>query len=368
MAKFIYYPLGNADSAFITTDTNKRFVFDFGAMRNPDDEDDKRIDLPQSLKDDIGWPECKTIDVLAITHGDNDHIKGISDNFWLKHASKYQGDDRIKFNEMWVPAALIVEEGSKDETRIIRAEARHRFLNKDGIRVFSRPGHLKDWLEAQGKKLEDYQHLITDAGQLVPNLTLDKDGIEFFVHSPFAHRTEDGLLDRNQNCLVMQAVVRSNGCDTKVLITADSVASEWEKMVTITRAHKNDHRLAWDVFTVPHHCSYLSMAEEKGKQKTQPTPEFEWLLSQGSKRSIMVSKSWSIPSETTDQPPHIETYRRYKETADALEAELVVTMEHPTKSNPKRLIVEIGSNGPTLKKAIITSGVSAVTTRSPRVG
>ena len=38
-----------------------------------------------------------------------------------------------------VPAALIVEEGSEDETKIIRAEARHRFLNKDGIRVFSRP-------------------------------------------------------------------------------------------------------------------------------------------------------------------------------------------------------------------------------------
>jgi hypothetical protein len=368
MAQLIYYPLGNADCLLVTTPLNRRFAFDFAAMRNSAEKDDKRIDLPPSFKADIGWPDCKKIDVLAITHGDNDHIKGISDTFWLEHAEKYQGDDRVRFDEMWVPAALIVEEGSKDETRIIRAEARHRFLTKKGIRVFSRPEHLKHWLEGQGKNLDDYRHLITDAGQLAPNWTLENDGVEFFVHSPFAHRTDEGILDRNQNCLVMQAVIRSEGRDTKVLITADSVASEWEKMVSITRAHKNDHRLAWDVFTIPHHCSYLSMAEEKGDKKTQPTPEFEWLLNQGSERSIMISKSWCIPCETTSHPPHLETFRRYEETANALDAELVVTMEHPSRSNPKRLIIEIGSDGATLKKEIITSGVSAVTTRSPRVG
>ena len=110
------------------------------------------------------------------------------------------------------------------------------------------------------------------------------------------------------------------------------------------------------------------MAEEKGDFKTQPTPEFEWILSQGAKRGIMVSTSWPIPTETTDQPPHLETYRRYKETAEALDATLIVTMEHPTQSNPKRVIIDIGVNGPTLKKEIVTSAVSTVTTRSPRVG
>jgi len=269
---------------------------------------------------------------------------------------------------MWVPAALIVEEGAEDETRIIRAEARHRFLNKDGIRVFSRPEHLEDWLTKQCKKLDDYRDVITDAGTLVPGFALATDGIEFFVHSPFAQRTEDGILDRNDNCLVMQATIRSGGSDTKVLLTADSVSEEWCKIVDITRAHGNDTRLAWDIFKVPHHCSYLSMAAEKGKDKTVPTPEFEWLLSQGSERSVMISTSWPIPSTTEDQPPHVETYRRYNETAGRLDADLVVTMEHPTKKNPKRTIIQIGANGPKLKKEIVTSSVSAVTTRSPRMG
>jgi hypothetical protein len=110
------------------------------------------------------------------------------------------------------------------------------------------------------------------------------------------------------------------------------------------------------------------MAEEKGDYKTEPTAEFEWLLEQGSERAVMVSTSDPIPTETTTQPPHVETYRRYKETKGALDAYLVVTMEHPSESSPKRTIIEIGAAGATLKKTIITSASSSVSNRSPRVG
>lgn len=368
MPKISFYPLGNADCCLIQLDFGKLIAFDFADMHNPGDKEDNRMPLAENFKTDIGWPDRKEIDVLAITHGDNDHVKGISNTFWLAHALKYQDDERIKFNELWVPAALIVEEGSEDDTRILRAEARYRFLNKQGIRVFARPGHLKEWLEARGKKIEDYLDVITDAGQIVPGLTLESDGVEFFVHSPFALRTESGLLDRNQNCMVMQATIRSGGQDTRFLITADSIAEEWERIVDITRAHKNDHKLAWDILKIPHHCSYLSMAHEKGEEKTTPTGQFEWLLSQGAKRSVMVSTSWPIPAETTDQPPHVETYRRYKETRDALDAELIVTMEHPSESNPKRTVITIDAGGPTLKKEIAAGIFSITSAKPPRMG
>lgn len=368
MAKTIIYPLGNADCCLVETDQKKLFAFDFADMHNPNDAADKRMPLAANFKSDIGWPNRKEIDVLAITHGDNDHVQGIPNTFWLQHAQCYQGDDRVKFNELWVPAALIVEEGAQDDTRIVRAEARHRFLNKSGIRVFSRPEHLKDWLEARGKNLDDYRDVITDAGQLVPGVRLDLDGIEFFVHSPFAERTGDGLLDRNDNCLVMQATIRGGGRDTRFIITADSIAYNWSRIVNITRAHQNEHRLAWDILSIPHHCSYLSMAETKGDYKTEPTEEFKWLLEQGTRRSVMFSTSWEIPTATEPQPPHVETYRRYKDTKDTLDAELVVTMEHPSKSNPKRLVIDIGSGGATVKKEASSAGIAVTSTRSPRVG
>ena len=368
MIKITLYPLGNADCCLIRLDNDKLFVFDYADMHNPDDPDDKRMPLKEAFDEDIGWPERKYVDVLAITHGDDDHVCKSSERFWLEYAEKYQGEDRVKINELWVPAALIVEEGCEDCTKIIRQEARYRFLNKERIKVFARPEHLKGWLEERGQKLEDYQHLIVDAGRTVPGLSLENDQVEFFVHSPFAERLEDGILERNANCLVMQATIRAGGHDTRFLITADSVSEVWQKMVGITRAHHNDHRLAWDIFKIPHHCSYLSMASEKGEQKTTPTPEFEWLLQQGTERAVMVSSSWPIPAGTEDQPPHVQTYRRYKERADELDADLVVTMENPNKSQPKRTVITVDGNGPTLEKKTFSAAVAITSSKSPRMG
>jgi hypothetical protein len=110
------------------------------------------------------------------------------------------------------------------------------------------------------------------------------------------------------------------------------------------------------------------MAEEKGDYKTKPTPQFEWLLRQGTKRSIMVSSSWPIPSTTEDQPPHVETYRRYKDTAEELDADLVVTMENPSKDGPRRTVITIDVNGPTLKRDFTPAAIAITSTRSPRVG
>ena len=368
MANVTFYPLGNADCCLVRLDNGKMFVFDYADTHNSDDPDDKRMPLREAFDENIGWPERNYVDVMAFTHGDDDHVCKAPERFWLEHAEKYQGEDRVKINELWVPAALIVEEGCDDCTRIIRQEARFRFLNKERIKVFARPEHLKLWLEERGQKLEDYQHLIVNAGTTVPGYSLETEGIEFFVHSPFAERTEDGLLDRNDNCLVMQATIRASGNDTRFLITADSVSEVWQKMVRTTRAHGNDHRLAWDIFKIPHHCSYLSMASEKGDQKTTPTPEFEWLLKQGTQRAVMVSSSWPIPTETEDQPPHVETYRRYKETADELDADLVVTMENPSQSKPKRTTIAVDGNGPTLEKRSFSAAAVITSSRSPRVG
>jgi hypothetical protein len=368
MTKITFYPLGNADCCLLHLSNELMFVFDYADMHDPEDRADQRLPLAKHFKEDIGWPKRKHVDVLAFTHGDNDHVKRSSEMFWFNHAAKYQDDERVKFTQMWVPAALIVEEGCEDETRIIRAEARHRLLNKEGILVFARPEHLKVWLEGQGKKLADYLHLIVDAGKLIPGYTLEAQGVEFFTHSPFAKRVEDGVLDRNDNCLVMQATLINGSRLTRFLITADSTWDCWDDMVNATHQHGNDHRLAWDIFKIPHHCSYLSMAEEKGDSITKPTVEFEWLLAQGTVRATLVSSSWAIPSMTEDQPPHVETYRRYKQTSDALDADLVVTMEHPSKNSPHRTVINIDENGVTLKRTIISGSMAAISTQSPRVG
>ncbi|MFY9988544.1 MAG: hypothetical protein WAK31_27570, partial [Chthoniobacterales bacterium] len=164
-------------------------------------------------------------------------------------------------------------------TRVLRQEARYRLLKGSGVRVFSRPEMLKGWLAEHGLTLQSREHLITDAGRLVPGWNLQTEGIEFFVHSPFAHRHDAGITDRNQNCLVMQAVFLHAGCLSRMLITADSEVDDWNLIVDITRAHAEKDpsrmdRLKWDIFKCPHHCSYGAISKEKGVTITRPSDQF----------------------------------------------------------------------------------------------
>jgi hypothetical protein len=128
----------------------------------------------------------------------------------------------LKSGNQRVPAAAVIEEGCTDEDRIIRSEARHRLRNGKGVRVFSRPGKLKEWLEGEGLTMESRQHLFTDAGQLIPGFSLGGQEVEFFVHSPFGKRlNEVEVIDRNIDSLVVQATFTVNGVATRVLLGSD---------------------------------------------------------------------------------------------------------------------------------------------------
>ena len=126
---------------------------------------------------------------------------------------------------MWVPAAVIIENkpGKDEEANILQNEARYRFKQGKAIRVFSRPERLKDWCAINGVDFEKRRELITDAGQAVPDFSKSIDGVEFFVHSPFAKRLDDTEVhDRNRDSIVMQATFIVGQVETKVLLMADT--------------------------------------------------------------------------------------------------------------------------------------------------
>ena len=137
----------------------------------------------------------------------------------------------------------------------------------------------------------------------------------------------------------------------------------------MTKAHGNEQRLKYDVVKLPHHCSYLSLGPEKGRTETEPVPEVKELYeNQGQARAILVSSSDLIPPEETNDPPHRQAAEYYKKVARNLRGEFTVTMEHPKKSAPERLIIEIGNSGASLKKKISVLGASLLNRTAPRAG
>jgi len=368
MHTITFFPIGNADSCLIELENGRRVVFDFADMRNRADPKDTRVDLEAELRKRLG--KDKQVEVVAFSHLDQDHIKRATEVFHLDHAAKYQGGDRIRIDTLWVPAAAILEEGAEDETRIIRQEARYRLKEGKGIRVFSRPEALDAWLTGQGIDPRSRRNLISDAGTLSPEFSLGADGVEFFVHSPFAERCPDGkIVVRNNAALFMQATFEVSGIKTRLILSADVKHDVIEDIVRVTRYHGHDERLLWDINNIPHHCSYLSLAEEKGREVTEPSDSLRWLYeTQARHGALVVSTSDPIPSIDTVQPPHRQAAAYYRRAIKPRSGSFVVTMEHPGAADPKPVEIEIKHNGFMLRKAGLLVGGALAGAAAPRAG
>jgi len=203
---------------------------------------------------------------------------------------------------------------------------------------------------------------------LVPGFDKLTEGVEFFVHSPFAVRQEDKLIDRNEASLIMQAVFSYDNVDTRLFLSNDGTYEILSDIVNITRGHKRADRLGWDIMKIPHHCSYLSLSDEKGKEITEPVEEVKFLFDQGGEKGLLVSTSDIIPDTDEEQPPHKQAASYYKKRADEIKGEFVVTMEHPNKVNPQPIVINVDSYGATLRKSIAVGGFDVINRSAHRAG
>jgi hypothetical protein len=375
-ARLTFHPLGNADCTRFDLADGRKMLLDYANMRNAANPDDSRIDLPSELKADLRAAKRDYYDVVCFTHLDYDHCGDSSSFFWFDHASKYQGEGRIRMKELWVPAAAIFEEGVDDCARVIRQEARHRLRKGYGIRVFSRPDTLKEWLENNGLTLESRQHLITDAGQYVPGFSkFGPERVEFYIHCPFGWRqNENEVVERNADSVVFQATFLEGGRHTSALFMSDIDQETIAQIVATTRRHRNDDRLLWDVFKIAHHCSYTAIGPDKGQDETTPVPEVKWLFeTQGHERGIMVSTSKPMPTKGSPedkdvQPPHRQAGAYCRRVAGLKDGQFRVTMEHPSVSNPKPMTIEITDRGARLLTASALAGAAAIVSTPARAG
>lgn len=377
----IFYPVGNGDTSQIILDNFRRVLFDFCHRDKAEDEDTPEIDLKAQLRRELKEAKRDNFDVVAFTHADKDHIQGSTQFFWLQHANKYQGNDRIKIKELWVPAAMVIESASNDEQSdefvILRQEARYRLLEGRDILVFSKPKELRDWLEPalkeRGEKPNARDHLFVDAGTLVPGFNLVSDKVEFFCHSPFIEHCDGGEIVRNSAALIFNVRLQSGAEIFDYLEVGDAEWSDIEKIVTKTRKHKNADRLKWDLFNIPHHCSYKALSDEKGDKETVPKPLVKELLLAGRKGAYEVSCSNTIPDskDAYDQtlPPHIQARKAYeKHLGEIGGRRFLVTMEEPNAANPKPLTFEFTSDGLSLKKTSSLGAAAIISSTAPRAG
>jgi beta-lactamase superfamily II metal-dependent hydrolase len=368
MSEICFFPLGNADTTRLITANGRRILFDYAPLV----ADDARFELEQELRNDLRRAGKKGFDVLCITHVDDDHCRCFEKVFYLRHSTAHQGGDRMVIDTLWVPAAAITETNLVNESaRRVQKEARHRLIEGRGVVVFSAPKALDDWLWKQGIDPASRASCISHAGELVPGWSLASDAVEFFIHSPLSWRQDEQGMEviRNSASVVLQAVMRVGGSDTRLLLGADVDSADLTEIVRSTRRHGNDDRLDWDILKLFHHCSYKSLnKDDRGVTETKPIPEVADLIEKhGAARSIIVSPSECIPanlSKDGDLPPHRQAANYYKRVQGGRDGLFKVTMETPTKP----VIVTAGSNGASFKTALAAPAAATTISKPARAG
>lgn len=377
MHKLIFYPVGNGDTSQIVLANGKRLLFDFRHQAGSECGDSPCIDLKARLLKELDGRDY--FDVVAFTHADKDHISHSTEFFELEHRADYQGEGRIKIRELWVPAAMVVENATRDEQGsefvLWRQEARHRLKEGRGLRVFSKPEAVKDWLGQCDLDIDACRHLFTDAGTLVPGFSLAVDEVEFFCHSPFIRHVDEGDDLRNDASLIFQVRFAPSGVRTNYLAVGDSTCEVLGDIVRITEEHGRSDRLDWDIFSIPHHCSYLALAPagQKGSTETQPTPLMEKLLLHGQPGAYVVSSSNPISDTPVAyeqaQPPHIQAKKAYVRYLNHVGGrKFLVTMEEPDTRRPEPLVFEISSSGCRRTGGTPSGSRIVVSSPAPRAG
>lgn len=363
-----YYPIGNGGSSQIILENGKRLLFDFRQVVGGTEEDHPVIDLAAALTKELEDAGRKDLDfdVVAFTHGDDDHVAGASDHFQLDHAAKYQAKGRFKIKELWVPAAFILEDDPNEAHRPLREEARHRLIKGYGIKVFSRPDRLSEWLTKRGIDPASRKHLIIDAGTLVPDFDLHADGVEFFVHSPFMEHV-DGSDDiaRNESALIFHATFLVAGRTSRAWLIGDTTWDILTEIVKTTRAHNRPERLKWDLYSIPHHCSHHALSPERGATITKPEPEVQYLMDQGQDGALLVSSSIPVGSDLDRKyPPHVQAFRAYEKVVDEKHGAVYVTGDSKDKyKDPVPVDIEITGAGCKYRVEAITSAAVVISSR-----
>jgi len=339
-----FYPLGNAETCLLELKDGAKILFDYADMRT-EATDDLRYDIKEELS------SIKEFEVVMFSHAHEDHVKGASEFFYLKHAKKYQSDERSHIKELWVSAAFLLDTDleNQSDAKIIRNEARYRLKNAEGIKIFAAPDSLNDWLDDQGIDYDDIKHLIIHAGDII-SISGYEDEIEFFVHAPFSDDSDE-IQDKNDPSIVMQVRLLNEGYETNILITGDTPYSVLDKIVEISQEQENDDRLVWDIYDIPHHCSHtgLNEKEEKNTRIMTPTENVQWLLERAQDNAYMIASCEEITEYTS--PPHIIAKRTY-EKYTASDVSFLATMEHKRlkDSKPYPIVFTIDDNGISLNE------------------
>ena len=340
---FVFWPVGTGDSTTIAIrEGDITMQIDLRHMDKSEEDYDSHCAVVDELEEILPEKDGKPyLSVFALTHPDEDHIKGFAE--LLK---------RVSIGEIWLTPRIFTEYKKDlcDDAKKFKEEALRRrdiTIENDGdveagdrVRII---GHDEIFEEDEYKDFPEKWR--TYPGNTITMVDEeDIEGIfEAFVHAPFK---EDSAAERNNTSLSLHITLKDADSLAKAFFFGDREYPTIKKIFDRTKEKENTEYLEWDVMLTAHHCSKKVMywkdeGDEEEKFKKDIMDDFEEY--QNDDAYLIASCENDFSDEEGKNPPHQIARKRYEEIIDS--GHFICTQDHPDEDHPEPVIFELTSDG-----------------------
>lgn len=363
-----FFPVGNGDMTLIQTDSGKNILIDCNIRQG-----DEYPDVTEQLRDKLSKDSSGRlfVDLFVWSHPDQDHCKGIKEEFHLGKVDDWKSEnDLIFINEIW-SSPIVYRRASKNHTLSEDAKA----LNKE---VKRRVNVFKD------KNLSDVGDLVIilgedDNGQTddIQDIVLKLDSETSYINnkkdSTFTAKLlgpsaksdideDEDKLGKNHSSAIISYELTAGDNTAIFLSGGDAEVVCWEALLKRMKDNGTESYLEYDILQAPHHCSWHSVSHEslsKAKEddlEAKVSDDAIEALGKANNNAFIVSSSETIKDDDND-PPAYKAKQEYVKILDNVQGTFKCVADH--KKNKKNVPLEIEISADDIKTKSIASLASS---------